>query len=40
MEKYEEALEKYQESLVIKEKTLGNRHPSYAVSLNNIGMVY
>ena len=37
---YEKALEYYRKALVIKEKQLGNNHPSTSITYNNIGLVY
>ena len=38
--KYDEAIELYEEALLIAEKTIGKEHPDYAVSLNNLALVY
>ena len=40
MSHYKEALDKYKESLKIKGKVLGGSHPSFAETLNNIGLLY
>ena len=40
MKKYEEALSNYHECLGIKEEAVGKMHPSYATTLNNIGLNY
>ena len=40
MGRYEEALKTYKECLTIKESELGNDHPDYAATLNNIGNTY
>ena len=37
---YPKALEYYQKALAIKEKVLGEEHPSTATSYNNIGGVF
>ena len=40
MSHYKEALDKYKASLEIKGKVLGGSHPSFAETLNNIGLLY